>query len=216
MILTTTKQIERRQRIEKAAYEVLKEAGYKGASLLLIAQRASVSNETLYRWYGNKQALFRTLVEENARGAKALLEEGVGNSSQPIITLSKLSPLLLGVVTGDKAITLNRAAAGDVSDTATLGQSISLAGRDTLAPLVRRLLDLAIKQLDIHCDDPADATATYFNLLIGDLQIRRVIGVIGPLTKSEIAKRSNRAMQQFLQIYGTEKSPNSRLGKSQP
>jgi AcrR family transcriptional regulator len=57
--LTTLKQNERRERIEKAAYDVLAETGYKGASLLLIAQRASVSNETLYRWYGNKQGQMR-------------------------------------------------------------------------------------------------------------------------------------------------------------
>lgn len=53
--MATPKQIARRERIEETAYAVLKESGYKAASLLAIARRASVSNETLYNWYGNKQ-----------------------------------------------------------------------------------------------------------------------------------------------------------------
>jgi AcrR family transcriptional regulator len=205
--LTTLKQNERRERIEKAAYDVLAETGYKGASLLLIAQRASVSNETLYRWYGNKQGLFKTLVEANACEAKALLEAGVSDNSNPIVTLSKLGSLLLTIVTGNKAIMLNRAAAADVSDTTTLGKTIASAGRESISPLVRRLLDQALQLGKIQCDDTTEATATYFNLLIGDLQIRRVIGVLGPLTKADILTRSDRAMQHFLQIYGTALIP---------
>ncbi|WP_404927319.1 TetR/AcrR family transcriptional regulator [Mesorhizobium sp. ORM16] len=64
--MTTPKQAARRERIEEAAYAVLRETGYKSASLLAIAKRASASNETLYNWYGNKQTLFRSLIEANA------------------------------------------------------------------------------------------------------------------------------------------------------
>jgi AcrR family transcriptional regulator len=207
--LTTPKQIERRERIEKAAYEVLEETGYKGASLLLIAKRASVSNETLYRWYGNKQALFRTLVEANAREAKALLELEVAKGSDPLATLASLGPILLNLVTGERAIMLNRAAASDVSDTGSLGQTIAEAGRETIAPLVKRILDQAGLSREIQCDDTTEATETYFNLLIGDLQIRHVIGVSAALSKTEINERSKRAMRQFLEIY--DAAENSKL-----
>ncbi|MGJ4926332.1 TetR/AcrR family transcriptional regulator [Bradyrhizobium sp. HKCCYLS2038] len=197
--MATPKQIARRERIEEAAYALLKESGYKAASLLAIAQRASVSNETLYNWYGNKQGLFRSLIESNAKEAKELLERALQTGDDPLDTLAALGPILLSLVTSDKAIVLNRAAAGDISDTKTLGPAIAQFGRDTIAPLVRDLLQAASRS-GFVCDDPAAATEIYFRLLIGDLQVRRVIGVIDELPPSEIERRASEAMVLFLQL----------------
>lgn len=199
--MATPKQIARRERIEEAAYAVLKEVGYKAASLLVIAQRASVSNETLYNWYGNKQALFRSLIETNARETKELLEAALQAGSDPVDTLVALGPILLSLVTGEKAIVLNRAAAGDVSDTKTLGPAIAQFGRDTVAPLLRDLLQAASRSGIIVCDDPASAAEIYFRLLIGDLQVRRVIGAMDELPRSEIERRASEAIALFLQLH---------------
>lgn len=200
-IVATPKQIARRGRIEEAAYTVLKESGYKAASLFAIAKRASVSNETLYNWYGNKQGLFRSLIQSNAREAKELLEGALQGKGDPLDTLAALGPILLSLVTGDKAIVLNRAAAGDLSDTKTLGPAIAQFGRDTLAPLIRDLLQAASRSGLITCDDPTAAADVYFRLLIGDLQIRRVIGTIDELPPSEIERRASEAMALFLRLH---------------
>ncbi|MBO6725967.1 MAG: TetR/AcrR family transcriptional regulator [Rhizobiaceae bacterium] len=197
----TPKQAARRARIEQAAYEVLGELGYNSASLLAIAKHARASNETLYNWYGNKQGLFRSLVASNAREAAELLERAAADKSDPIEVLAKLGPVLLGIVTGERAVMLNRAAAGDVSDTATLGKAIAEAGRETIAPLLRSLLERARDEGSIKCDDIAAAADTYFQLLIGDLQIRRAIGVVGPLSAREIGVRARRAQELFLKLY---------------
>ncbi|MCW5721983.1 MAG: TetR/AcrR family transcriptional regulator C-terminal domain-containing protein [Devosia sp.] len=199
--MATPKQIARRARIEAAAYAVLKEFGYKSASLLAIAQRASVSNETLYNWYGNKQGLFRSLIEANAREAKALLEDALQAESDPLDTLAALGPILLALVTGDKAIVLNRAAAGDVGDTGSLGPAIAQFGRDTIAPLVCDLLEAASRSGRIACDDPARAADIYLRVLIGDLQVRRVIGAMDELPPAEIERRASEAMALFLQLH---------------
>lgn len=201
----TPKQAERRARIEQAAYEVLREAGYNSASLLAIAKRASVSNETLYKWYGNKQGLFRTLVESNAREARQMLEAALAAGEGDLLeTLAAFGPVLLALVTGDRAISLNRAAAGDVSDTGTLGRSIAEAGRETIRPLLCELLTRACEAGLVSCADPAQAADTYFHLLIGDLQIRRVIGAVGELEEEEIERRSQRAHQTFLMLYSPD------------
>lgn len=199
--MATPKQIARRERIEEAAYAVLRESGYKAASLLAIARRASVSNETLYNWYGNKQGLFRSLIEANAREARELLEGALRGGSDPLGTLAALGPVLLSLVTGDRAIVLNRAAAGDIGDTKTLGPAIAQFGRDTIAPLLRDLLQAASRSGHIVCNDPADAADIYFRLLIGDLQIRRVIGALDELSPSEIERRAREATALFVQVH---------------
>lgn len=208
--MSTEKQTARRERVQDAAYAVLQEVGYKGASMLAIARRASASNETLYKWYGSKQALFRSLVEANAREARELLEGALRQGSSPIETLSALGPVILSLVTGEKAVVLNRAAASDVSDTGTLGRSIAEAGRDTIAPLLRDLLDRARRAGLIQCDDPATAVEVYLGLLIGDLQIRRVIGVLEEPSPKEIGRRSQRAFDLFLRLHAPGRAPRTR------
>lgn len=199
--MATPKQMARRERIEAAAYAVLRESGYKGTSLLAVARRASASNETLYNWYGNKQSLFRALVETNAEQARALLEAALREAGDPLETLAALGPVLLALVTGDKAIALNRAAAGDATDTATLGPAIAQFGRETIAPLLCALLDRARRAGTLACADPAEAAEIYLRLLIGDLQIRRVIGTLDELTPAEIASRSRQATALFLRLH---------------
>jgi AcrR family transcriptional regulator len=189
--------------IKEAAFEILAEKGYKAASMLEIARRAKASNETLYKWFGNKQALFKALVEDNAREARELLEKALADGSDPIDALSRLGPVLLEIVTGEKAIALNRAAAGDVFETATLGGTIADYGRETILPLLTAVFERAGKEGMLAIDDPREAAETYVNLLIGDLQIRRVIGVSPPPARKQAEARTARAVKQLRRIYGT-------------
>ena len=47
-------QQKRREQIETAAYELLRGKSHISTLMLAIARHAGASNETLYRWYGNK------------------------------------------------------------------------------------------------------------------------------------------------------------------
>jgi AcrR family transcriptional regulator len=199
--VVTPKQRERRDRIEAAAYAVVAEVGYKRASLLTIARRAPASNETLYNWYGNKAGLFRSLIEGNARQANAVLQEALSGATDPLATLERLGPVLLTMVTGERAITLNRAAVGDLGDTDSLGAAIAQWGRDAVAPLLARLLGSAMADGALRCDDPATAADVYIRLLIGDLQVRRMIGIKAPLGDDEVNLRAGQALELFLRLY---------------
>lgn len=202
------KPVGRREKIETAAYAVLEEVGYGPASMLVIAKAAKSSNETLYKWYGNKQGLFCALVEANAAQSRQLLEAALQSDSEPLAALARLGPILLRMVTGERAIALNRAAASDVKDTATLGPAIAKAGRDTIAPLLGAVIGAAIAAGDLIAVEPAEAAEVYISLLIGDLQIRRVIGVLPVPSPQDIAARATRAQMQFLRLY---QSPNKEI-----
>ena len=191
---------QRRARIEAAAHDVLAEKGYKSTTMLAIAKRARASNETLYRWYGSKAALFAELVKANA----AEVRERLDATSQlpPLERLRAVAPILLAMVTGERAIALNRAAAADHSETGTLGPAIAAHGRDAVAPLIGAALIGAREEGAISFDDPKEAASDFINLLIGDLQVRRGIGAVAPLTEEETEVRAASAFAKFLKIYG--------------
>lgn len=189
-IMQKDKKTQRQNEIETAAYELLDEFGYDGISMLKIAKRSKASNETLYRWYGDKLGLFKSLVENNAHNVKEFLNDELDKNRTGLIILQDLGPKLLTLLLSPRAIALNRAAAGDPSG--VLGKSLAASGRETVMPLVVGVFE-AICSQQIMAGSPAKLAEIYIRLLVGDLQVRRVTGAIDEISEAEISQRSNEA-----------------------
>lgn len=186
----------RQEKIEQAAYAVLEAKGYAGASMLAIARAAKASNETLYNWYGDKTGLFKALVVRNAEQVKLQLEEGLNSGDPPLEILHALGPRLLTLLISSRAIQLNRAAAAD--PTGELGAVISERGRQTVAPLIGEVMQRARDAEELEFDTVAGAVGLYLDLLVGDLQIRRVLGREPPLDEAAIIRRAEQAWERFM------------------
>jgi AcrR family transcriptional regulator len=191
-------QIERRRLIEEAAYELIDEKGYDNISMLAIAKRAKASNETLYRWYGDKKGLFQAMVIRNADEVYASLVEDLDRQRDPMQILEDISLKLLRLLTSDRAIALNRAAAADASG--ELGIALSKVGRERVLPLISKVLD-QIKDQGTFSDLSLDeVTRLYMSLLIGDLQIRRAIGVMSVPNEAELKTKTRKALDYLLKF----------------
>ena len=195
------KRSRRQAQIETAAYEILEAKGYDGTTMLGIAKKAGASNETLYNWYGDKKGLFQALVTRNAAEVKGHLEEGLQAETDALSILGTLGPKLLGLLTADRAIALNRAAASDSSG--ELGATLSKAGRETVLPLLEQVLLRAKNEGLLSFEHSGAAVGLYLDLLIGDLQIRRVIGRIPSPSKAFCEERSARALVHLRRLLGT-------------
>ncbi len=182
----------RRVQIEDAAYALIREKGYAGTSMLAIAKRAKASNETLYNWYGDKLGLFTAMVGSNAERVRSTLFKALRGDEDPMQSLERFGPVLLEMLTGPRAVALNQAAAADA--TGQLGQTLGKAGRDTVAPLIGKVLDKARHSGALKFDDLQDATDLYLGLLIGDLQLRCVTGQITPPDLAQREARAERAV----------------------
>ena len=200
--LEDTQKAERRRRIEAAALEVLAEVGFKKASMLQIAKRAKASNETLYAWYGSKQALFASIIEENSKSLKEALSSAALDADDPRASLTEIATLLLAFIATEKAIIVNRAAIADVSDTGLLAKAIQEHARH---PILERLTHLMreIEAVDATGPslDPATAADAFISLLLGEIPTQQALGEVGPLSESDIALRAETAVAQFGRLF---------------
>ncbi|MBY3065390.1 TetR/AcrR family transcriptional regulator [Rhizobium laguerreae] len=190
----------RQAEIETAAYELLRDRGYRSTSMLDIAKAAKASNETLYRWYGDKNGLFKTMVESNARATKAALDAAIRDDVDPLETLTHAAPILLSMLLGDKAISLNRAAAADESR--ELGATIAAAGRDSVFPLIEKVIGRGLETAALAAPSAGVAAEWFLSLLIGDLQIRRVNRTLPEPSGEHIRARAADAMSAFKKLCG--------------
>lgn len=182
--------------IEAAAYRVLNKKGFKGTSMLEVARAAKASNETLYKWYGDKIGLFKSMIERNAAQVEETLHDVQKGEHSGSESLKAVANAVLAMLTGSQAIALNRAAAADASG--VLGRALSENGRARVLPLIRALIDALYE----GAEGNAERVEVFITLVVGDLQIRRAIGVLPPLTKAELRSRSERAVRQFETLYG--------------
>lgn len=189
----------RKAEIEAAAYRLLGEKGFQNMSMLAVAKAAKASNETLYRWYGDKAGLFRALIEANADRVAGQLAEQLDSASDPEAALRDLGPLLLGMLLGDRAVALNRAAAADASG--ALGEALAQEGRGRVLPLIVRLFGQLVARGDLS-GDPAEIARLYVDLLVGDLQIRRVTGVMEAPTEVFCRERATLALERLVALVG--------------
>jgi AcrR family transcriptional regulator len=75
-----------RQRLLRAAQELIEEGGYGGASVVAIAERAGVAAGTLYRHFTSKEELFvdlfRSVCDREVRAMQAAAEEMPAGATQ--------------------------------------------------------------------------------------------------------------------------------------
>lgn len=196
--MVPSKQDARRAEIEAAAYALLDAKGYGGFSIQAVARTAKTSNETLYRWYGDKAGLFDALIQRNADDVLDQLTQ-IAPTASGLTRLAALAPQLLGMLLGPRAIALNRAAAADVSG--QLGATLARSGRERVWPHIVSLLDQA--RSEGHLNGAPDQMAeSFIALLAGDWQVRRVTGAMpSPPAPATIAKRADQALIALRQLF---------------
>lgn len=160
-----------------------------------VAKRAKASNETLYRWYGDKTGLFEALI----RGNSALVELAIASDeADPMDVLREIGPILLSMLLGPRAVALNRAAAADASG--TLGRALAREGRETVAPRIVALMRRAVEDGQLR-GAPEDMAEAWFSLLIGDLQVRRVTGALAHPRPDYIETRAAAALDRLQRLF---------------
>lgn len=187
----------REAEIYRAAYDLLAQHGYGGASMLRIAKAAKASNETLYRWYGDKDGLFKAMVRDNAAETRRMLIQALDSGNDPWTTLENVAPIFLRMILGEQAILLNRAAAADPSG--ALGATISAGGRNEIMPLLDQLMQ---RICGSTACDPREAADWFISLLVGDLQIKRIINERPVLSEQEIGNRCAKTLSTLRRLIG--------------
>ena len=196
----------RRNEILDAALTVLAERGYRDANMLEVARRAAASKETLYAWFGDKQGLFDALIRRNAAMVGAVVDRHLDGGLPIESALVEFGEALLGLLLGGDAVAINRAAVSEAASDPTLARTLASAGRDAVLPGFVRLLRRHAEQNRLSFADPDRAAEDFLGLLLGDAQVRRLLGVAPAPSAAEIAVRAARATRGFLRLYGSSEA----------
>ena len=197
---------QRRDAILDAASAILQERGYRGTTMLEVARRVSASKETLYAWFGNKSGLFQAVIRRNAVTVRAVLEGHLDADAPVEEALVDVGRELAGLLLGDSAVAINRAAISEVRSEPVLARILVETGREATLPFFVRYLEQCRGRNLLDFEDSWEAAETFLGLLLGDKQIRRLLGVVETPETGEIEARAKLAATKFLRLYGGRQS----------
>jgi AcrR family transcriptional regulator len=198
---------ERREEILEVALSVLAERGYRGASMREIAERAQASKETLYAWFGNKRGLFEELVGWQAERVDAAIAPNLQrDGDDPSEVLRGFALELQRLLLGERSVVINRAAISEATSDPTFAQILAAQGRGSVVPKLARYLEGQRKRGHLDFEEAGTAIDALIGLAIGDQQVRRLLGVLPMPEEERIEARAERAVEQFLTLFGRERS----------
>ena len=196
-----------------AVLDVMAEAG-EALTMAAVARRASCSKETLYKWFGDRDALLTATVRWQASRVRA------GNYDRQHLDANSLRESLerfaenwLSVISSRTSVALNRAAVGQAaSGKSNLGRIVLDNGRFAIGERLKPLLEAAKAAGILDFDDPEETFRSFFGLVGRDVQIRLLLGDQLEMTATDIKRDAMRATQQFFALYGASQTPAKKAG----
>lgn len=176
---------------------VIVNRGLAAATMQAIAEEAHASKETLYSWFGDREALVAALIRANADASSVDLSRSLGQSvTDPATaraTLEGYARALLTLLTGEVSLALNRAA----MTSPALAAELLHSGRHRVGPIaVAYLARLHTCGVSPHPDAQA-AFSFLYGLVVQDTQIRTLLGEPAPSPR-DITDRARWAVSTFL------------------
>jgi AcrR family transcriptional regulator len=198
----------RQEEVLDAVLALLAE-GRDALTMSAVAERASCSKETLYKWFGDRDGLLTATVRWQASKVRAGYYDSAHLDTAALqASLEAFATNWLTVISSRTSVALNRVAVSHAgSGKSNLGQIVLANGRFAIGERLKPLLEAAREAGLLAFDDGETAFRTFFGLVGRDIQIRLLLGDQLRPSEPEIARDAQRATQQFLTLYGAGKSP---------
>lgn len=192
----------RQREVLDAVLAVLVEDGDR-MTMSAVAQRASCSKETLYKWFGDRDGLLTATVKWQAQNVRVTpTDPHQLDRSTLRKRLEEFAVNWLSVVSTKTSIALNRVAISEAGSAGGLGKILLENGRFEMGRRLKPILDAGRTKGLLAFDDTETAFRTFFGLVARDVQFRLLLGETLDLTKAIIRADAMRAADQFLALYG--------------
>jgi AcrR family transcriptional regulator len=196
---------ERQGEVLDAALALLKEKG-EAPTMNAVAERASCSKETLYKWFGGREGLLTATVQRQAAQVRALPVPDRGLDSDALqASLAAFARNWLRTITGETSVALNRLAIGEAGiEGRGLGRIVLENGPRAMQRRLEPLLEAGRDAGLLAFHDREDAFRVFFGLVVRDTQICLLLGDGERPAEAEIDSRAAQAAAQFFALFGAD------------
>jgi len=192
----------RRERICDAAFTVLMEQGYAGASTLEIATRAKVSKRELYALFANKLGILTAMVVERTKRMRLSIQSrSVVDCESLAAALVSFGSETLRTVSHPGPMALYRLAVAEAERSPEMAALLERAGRQAAREALVDLLSDAQARGILGSGDPMEMARRFLALLWGDRFTRLLLKTAPAPRLAEIRAAARAATDALLKLY---------------
>lgn len=194
--------IQRRQRVHAAVRELMAEQGFR-ISMEAVAARAGCSKQTLYAQFGSKQALLRSVIDENLDLAMVRLDEPGDDLRGTLIAFAMEH---LAHLCDPSVVATSQLLTAEAHQFPEEAQALYRDGCDALVQRLAHWLAAAMQRGQLRHDDPHLAAELLLSMIVG-LDFERQRFAV-PHRQSVMARRrwAGFATDTFLRAFAAESS----------
>ncbi|WP_216912260.1 TetR/AcrR family transcriptional regulator [Nocardia noduli] len=198
--------IDKQRAVLAAAFTVFARAGYAQARMDEIAAEAEVAKATVYNHFGDKETVFRQVVQalsESALAANlAAVELLVHDSDDLEYTFGQVGRHLVDCYCGEESRALRRLLCAEAAQFPDLLDLVDEVSRRVTRTLADRLARLALAGR-LRIGDPETAAIQFAALLAGSVDIRSRLGTRS-ISDTERQAIADAAAATFSRAFGVE------------
>lgn len=197
----------KREAILQAATKVFMEQGFKATSVDVVAQEAGVSKKTLYHHFGNKEGLFRIMLEVHWM---ALFQRQTVLFAEELSVkdnLLQFADAFFNFLYDPNTVNLFRILIAESRHFPDLAGIILIGNK---APFTRALIAFLEEQTQkgtLRCDNAHRAAAFFMGLLKEDHFWPMMLGFVATQEPFDTKVLAQEAVNIFLNFYSGDKNP---------
>jgi len=191
----------KRREILRAATDVFLAQGYLAANMDEIAAGAAVSKATVYKHFGNKKALFESIIRARVDGLFSPLHIELSAGASVADVLTAFAREYVDLILEPSSLALYRVVIFEAGQNPEIGQNSYRVGGAVTVQRIADFLRLQVEAGNLAIDDPGTAAEQFIGSLTGHLQLRALLGVeANPLSTRRHA-HIDAAVTAFLRAY---------------
>jgi AcrR family transcriptional regulator len=188
--------------ILRAAFDLFTERGYDGTTMLSVARRAKASKATLYARFGNKEGLFRALVEWGCGRTLVDLRSIVADDSRdPKEALAEAAVRLSMGMGSAGALALLRVTVAEATRQPEIGRIYAGLTRDPFVEMLRILVERLVRNGDIAPGDAGAFGGSFIGMLRGDHFYQALLGITPPVDPADLERLARQVVARLLRAF---------------
>lgn len=192
----------RREKILKAASELIVKKGYRGTSLDAVVERAGCSKSAIYEYFGSKDGMLAALSEDIVHELSLTLFRYSNSDLRLADALQDYARTAVELVLDERYVAVIRVIISEVWQSPKLGYTYYQLGPKAVQRQFADFLEIGARGGEIEIDDSADASRTFWAILMWDSLHGRLVGALDPPSKDRAEVLAKRTVEKFMQLFG--------------
>lgn len=206
MASSTARSAAKREAILGAATDLFIERGYDGVSIDAVVQQVGGSKASIYNYFGNKEGLFKAIIENNCQKLLESLQSAEVINLTPRAALTVLGHQFLCVILAPKAIALHRLVVAQSSQFPELGKLYFEAGPARACQALEKYIKQQQRLGKLRKCNAYRAAEQFYSMLDCTHHMQILLDITPPLSDEDTVNLVNDAVNTFLRGHGVNSS----------